>query len=110
MFSLFCVPVCVVAHPNNSAVHEAATLVKKVRFSDVMGYSLVVDIDLSNICCATALKIHAPLNKRPIQGGLISKTAGNVVELQPTPPELGPEPPAYLNLQAALNLIGPILA
>jgi hypothetical protein len=48
MFSLFCVAVWVVAQLNNSDVHAAATLVKKVRSSVVMGYSLVTDTDLSN--------------------------------------------------------------
>jgi hypothetical protein len=42
MFSLFCVLVCVVAQPINSAMHAAPTVVKKIRFADLIGYSLIV--------------------------------------------------------------------
>src|SRR5438876_5678149 len=43
MLSLFWVVVCVVAHPNNSAVHTAAMLLKKIGLTDFIARNMVVD-------------------------------------------------------------------
>jgi hypothetical protein len=42
MFSLFCVPVCVVAQPINSAVHAAMILLSKICLIGFIGCILVV--------------------------------------------------------------------
>src|SRR5262249_18492997 len=56
------------------------------------------------------LKIHAALDKGPIQVGLIGKPGRDKIGPQPAPAGLQPEPPAYLKFEAALKLIAPILA
>ena len=58
----------------------------------------------------SSLKIHATLDERAIQVGLIGKAARDKVGPQPTPAGLQPEPPADLKFKAALKLIAPILA
>jgi hypothetical protein len=48
MLSLFCVLVCVVAQPNNTAAHTAVVVASKIRLNGFMGFDLIVDNKLPN--------------------------------------------------------------
>lgn len=56
------------------------------------------------------LKIHTALDEGAVQSGLIREAPRDVVVFQIAPAELCPEPARYLEFEAALHLVAPILA
>src|SRR4029077_4547957 len=50
MLSRFCVLVCVVAQPNNNAVHAAVVAASKICLNGFIGFDLLVDNKILNEC------------------------------------------------------------